>query len=290
MYSKKFFITMLAPAMLVFLVMMIFPLSQVIYLSMTNYKLTSSVNIRFMGFTQYARLFSDERFVSALGRTFYFALMSVTFSILFGFIVAYLLQAKYVKGSGFFRTIILVPMFMTPLVAGAVFRYLYDYDYGVINDLLSRIGLGKIQFLSSPAWALNSAIIVDVWQWIPFVAIVMCAALESIPKEHIEAAEIDGAGWWRKLFFMKFPFLKSAFSIVFLIRFMDAFREFDKIYILTSGGPGTSSETVSVYTWRQAFQYYNTGYAAAAGVIMLLTINLICTAYARFSRQKKEVY
>lgn len=290
MYSKKFFIIMLAPAMLVFLVMMIYPLSQVIYLSMTNYKLTSSVNLRFMGFTQYARLFSDERFVNALGRTFYFAFMSVTFSILLGFIIAYLLQAKHVKGSGFFRTIILVPMFMTPLVAGAVFRYLYDYDYGAINDLLSRIGLGKIQFLSSPAWALNSAIIVDVWQWIPFVAIVMCAALESIPKEHIEAAEIDGAGWWRKLFFMKFPFLKSAFSIVFLIRFMDAFREFDKIYILTSGGPGTSSETVSVYTWRQAFQYYNTGYAAAVGVIMLLTINLICTAYARFSHQKKEVY
>lgn len=288
MYSKKFFFITLAPAMLIFLVMMVYPLSQVLYLSLTNYKLTGGGAVRFMGLTQYARLFADERFVSALGRTFYFAFMSVALSVLLGFVVAYLLQAKYARGSGFFRTVILVPMFMTPLVAGAVFRFLFDYDYGAINQMLQSLSLSKIQFLSSPAWALNSAIMVDVWQWFPFAAIVLCAALESIPPDHLEAADIDGAGWWTKLFCMKLPFLRPAFSIVLLVRFMDAFREFDKIYILTSGGPGTASETISVYTWRQAFQYYNTGYAAAAGVIMLLVINLICTLYAKLNRARKE--
>lgn len=289
MYSKKFFLFTLAPAMLVFLTMMVYPLSQVIYLSFTNYKLTGSGPRRFIGLTQYIRLFSDERFIGALGRTFYFTIVSVILSVFLGFVVAYLLQAKYAYGSGFLRTVILIPMFMTPLVAGAVFRYLFDYDYGTINQILNSLSIGKVQFLSSPEWALNSAIIVDVWQWFPFAAIVLCAALESIPQEHLEAADIDGAGWWVKLFSMKLPFLKPAFSIVLLIRFMDAFREFDKIYILTSGGPGTASETVSVYTWRQAFQYYNTGYAAAAGVIMLLIINLICTIYSKISRERKEL-
>ncbi|HHU02505.1 MAG TPA: sugar ABC transporter permease [Christensenellaceae bacterium] len=290
MYSKKFFIIALSPAILVFLAMMVYPFCQVIFLSLTNYKLTGIAEIRFIGFNQYIKLFSDLRFYSSILRTIYFSILSVLFSVFFGFVVAYLLQAKYVRGTGFFRTIILIPMFMTPLVAGAVFRYLFDYDFGMINYIILQLGLKKIQFLSSPSWALISAVIVDVWQWVPFAATVFCAALESIPKEHLEAAEIDGAGWWRRLFYMKFPFLRSAFNIVILIRFMDAFREFDKIYILTSGGPGTSSETVSIYAWRQAFQYYNTGYSAATGIMMLLIINIISVLYFKLTKLGRGLY
>lgn len=288
MYSKKFFIISIVPAFIVFLLLMVYPLSRVIYLSLTNTKLNSVRPETFVGISQYVKLFADNRFISAMTRTLYFTAMSVGFSVLLGFCVAYIMHIRHLWGMNFFRTVILIPMFITPLVAGSVFRFMFDYDYGIINYVLSQLNIEKVQFLSSTQWALNSAIIVDVWQWFPFAAVIFSAGLENIPVEPLEAASIDGAGGWTKLWKIKFPFLKSIIGIVILIRFMDAFREFDKIYILTSGGPGTSSETVSVYVWRQAFQYYNTGYASAAGVIMLMIITIISTLYANQVNKRKK--
>ena len=284
MFSRKFFIITMLPAAIIFLSLMVYPMCQVLYLSTTDYKLTGGDVKNFVGLNQYIKIFTDSRFLSAMGRTFYFAIVSVVLSVLIGFIIAYLIQVKGVRGAGFFRTVILVPMLLTPLVAGSVFRFMFDYDYGIINYIITCLGLGKVSFLSSPVWALNSAIIVDVWQWSPFAAIVFLAGLEGIPQEPLEAAAIDGAGWWTVLFKIKLPPLKSVTGIVVLIRFMDAFREFDKLYILTSGGPGTSSETASIYVWRQAFQYFDTAYGAAAGVVMLLVITLMCTLYSRITK------
>ena len=282
--SRTFFLLAILPAGLIFLSLLIYPLAQVLHLSLTNFKLTSPAAQEFVWFDQYARILTDPRFISAVWRTFYFSVASVLLTLVLGFAIAHLLQTERIRGMGFFRAVILVPMLVTPLVAGSVFRFMYDYDYGIINYFITQIGLDKIPFLSSHAWALNAAIVTDVWQWTPFAAIVLLAGLEALPKEPLEAAALDGAGWWRTLFSIKIPLLKPVIGVVVLIRFMDAFREFDKLYILTAGGPGTASETLSIYVWRQAFNYFNTSYGAAAGVAMLMVVSLLSMFYVRLTK------
>lgn len=287
MFKRKFFIMAVMPAALIFLLFMISPMVNILYLSLTDYKLTEPGNAAFVGLRQYTRAFTDIRFLAAMGRSFWFSAMSVALTVLVGFIVAYLIQIKGVRFRTFFRTVILLPMLITPMVAGSAFRFMFDYEYGIINYFIIRMGFEKIPFLGTAQWALISAVIADVWQWFPFAAIVFLAGLESIPTEPLEAAKIDGAGWVRILFNIKLPLMKAVIAVVVLIRFMDAFKEFDKLYIMTAGGPGTSSETASLYVWRQSFQYYDTAFAAASGVVMLMVITFICMLYTRVSKSVK---
>lgn len=282
--SRKYFILSILPAVIVFLIFLVYPLFKVLYFSFTDIKLTNPAVYHFTWFSQYLKILTDIRFISSAGRTLYFSFIGVFLELVFGFAIALLLTKEGLRKVGFFRAVILVPMLITPLVIGSVFRFMYDYDYGIINYLLMQIGLNKIPFLSSAKWALNSAIIADVWQWTPFAALVLMSGLESLPQDPIEAAAVDGAGWWRTFFSIKLPLLSPVIGIVVLIRFMDALREFDKIFILTSGGPGTSSEVISLYVYRQAFQYFNTSYSAAGGVIMLFAVSILSTVYVRLSK------
>ena len=283
--SRKYFVLSILPAIVVFLIFLVYPLFRVLYFSFTDIRLTNPTVYHFTGFSQYLRILTDIRFLTALLRTLYFSSISVIIVLILGFVIAHLLTMEGLRKVGFFRAVILVPMLITPLVIGSVFRFMYDYDYGIINYLLMQIGLNKIPFLSSAKWALNSAIIADAWQWTPFAALVLMSGLESLPKEPIEAAAIDGAGWWRTFFSIKLPLLNPIIGIVVLIRFMDAFKEFDKIFIITSGGPGTSSEVISLYVYRQAFQYFNTSYSSAAGIIMLFAVSILSTFYVRLSKK-----
>ena len=282
--SRRFFYLSIMPALLIFLSLVIYPTLKVLSLSFTNFKLTKTTASQFVWFEQYSTMLTEPRFLWALSRSLYFALASVLLCLIIGLAVAILLQRSDLRGMGFFRAVVLVPMLITPLVAGSVFRFMYDYDYGVINYLIGKIGLNKIPFLGDPFWALHAAIMADVWQWTPFAAIVLLAGLESLPADPLEAASLDGAGWWRTLFSIKIPLLRPIIGVVVLMRFMDAFREFDKLYILTSGGSGTSSETLSIYVWRQAFQYFNTGYGAATGVAMLVVVSVVSTLYVRLTK------
>lgn len=282
--SRTFFYSAIAPAFLILLALVIYPTYKVLTYSLMEYKLTKPNASSFVWFHQYAEAFADERFRWALGRSLYFALLSVLLTLVIGYAIAELLRRDDLKGMCFFRSVILVPMLITPLVVGAVFRYMYDYDYGVVNDIIRRIGLQKIPFLGDPFWALHAAVLADVWQWTPFAAIVLLAGLEAMPREPLEAAALDGAGFWQTLWSIKMPLLRPVIGVTVLLRFMDAFREFDKLYILTAGGPGTSSETLSIYVWRQAFQYFNTGYGAAMGVVMLFVINILSTFYVKLSK------
>jgi len=286
--SRKYFVLSILPAFLVFLTLLIYPMVNVFYLSFTDYKMTNPANFNFVWFGQYLKLLTDLRFLTALLRTLYFSSISVIIVLILGFVIAHLLTMKGLRKLGFFKAVILVPMLMTPLVVGAVFRFMYDYDYGIINYLITQIGLNKIPFLSSSAWSLNSAIIADVWQWTPFAAIVLMSGLESLPKGPLEAAAIDGAGWWRTFLSIKVPIMSPIIGIVVLIRFMDAFRDFDKIFILTAGGPGTSSEVLSIYVYRQAFQYFNTSYGAVAGIVMLFVISFLSMIYVRLTKKIEE--
>jgi len=288
MFSRKFLVLAILPAALIFLAFLVYPLMQVLYLSTTNFRLTRPADANFVGAEQFIRVFTDIRFLEALFRTLYFAALSVVLSVVIGFFVAYLLQRDDMKGSGVFRAIILLPMLVTPLVAGSVFRYMLDFENGIINYMITQLGFNRVAFLSSTEWAIHSAVFVDVWQWFPFAAIVFIAGLQGIPKETLEAASLDGAGFWRTLLFIKLPQIRSVTAVIVLIRFMDAFREFDKVYIMTMGGPGSSSETLSIYVWRQAFQYYNTGFSAASGIVMIFVVSILSTLFVKSSKVLRE--
>jgi multiple sugar transport system permease protein len=282
--SKKFFYLSILPTFMIFLCLVIYPTFKVITLSFTNFKLTRPGASSFVGFDQFIQAFSDPRFNWAIGRSIYFALLSVLITLVLGYLIASLLHRDDLRGIGFFRVVILIPMLVTPLVVGQIFRFMFDYENGILNYLLNLIGLPKIPFLASPEWAIHSAIIVDVWQWTPFAAIVLLAGMSAMPNEPLEASSLDGANFWQTLFSIKLPLLRPIIGVIVLIRFMDAFREFDKLYILTTGGPGTASETLSIYIWRQAFQYFNTGYSAATGLVMLIIVNIVSVYYVRISK------
>lgn len=275
MLSRRYTLAALLPALVLMLALVAFPTVFILTLSVREYVLTDVTSPRgFVGLANYVRLFSDARFGAAAGRTAVFVLVSVGASLIGGFALGRLLTTK-ARGVGLLRTVMIVPMVITPLVVGAAFRFMLDYDLGVVNWLLSSAGLPKLGWLSQSSLALPTAALVDAWQWTPFVALVVAAGLESIPTDPLEAAKVDGANWFQELRYVTLPLLRPLLVVVVLIRTMDAFREFDKIYIMTAGGPGTSSETLPIYVWRAAFNYYNMGYAAAAGVVMLIGITVV---------------
>lgn len=278
MLSRRYTLAALLPALLVMLALVAFPTVFILTLSFRDYVLTDVVSPRgFVGLGNYVRLFGDPRFAAAAWRTVLFVLIAVGTSLVAGFALGRLLITR-TRGVGFLRTVMIVPMVITPLVVGAAFRFMLDYDLGVVNWFLSTIGLPRVGWLSQTSLALPTAALVDAWQWTPFVALVVAAGLESIPTDPLEAAQVDGANWFQELRYVVIPLLRPLLVVVVLIRTMDAFREFDKIFIMTAGGPGTSSETLPIFVWRAAFNYYNMGYAAAAGVVMLIGISVVSAA------------
>jgi len=172
-------------------------------------------------------------------------------------------------------------MILSPLVTGMAFRFMYDFDYGVINYFLTLLGLRKIAFVGESMWALMSVILVDAWQWTPFMILVLLAGLESLPEEPYEAARIDGASRRGEFLYVTVPLMKPIILTSLLIRFVDAFKEFDKVYAITGGGPGLSSETLSMYIWKTGFQWFKIGPAAAMSIVMLYFVVFVTSLYIR---------
>jgi len=175
---------------------------------------------------------------------------------------------------------------MTPAVVGILWRLMLDTDFGIVNYLLDLIGLGKVRWLVHPVIALLSLILVDVWQWTPFIILILYAGLESIPIDIYEAAAIDGASGFRRFFKLTLPLLYPLISIAVFLRAIDAYKMFDIAYITTSGGPGTATENASLFAYRQGFSYFHTGYASACAIIMLIVIILVDLARTKLSKKK----
>jgi multiple sugar transport system permease protein len=272
---RRYLIAALVPALALMVLLVAFPTVYILILSVQDYVLTDPTSgDAFVGGSNYAQLLDDDRFLSAARRSVVFTVISVGASVVVGFFVGKLVVQE-IRGASLTRSLLIIPMVTTPLVAGAAFRFMLDYDLGVVNWFLDSIGLDRVGWLSASSLALPTAALVDAWQWMPFVALVMAAGIESLPREPLEAAKVDGAGFWQELRHIVLPMLRPLLAVVILIRTMDAFREFDKIFIMTAGGPGTASETLPVYVWRVAFNAYNMSYAAAVGVTMLIAIILV---------------
>lgn len=272
---------LIAPTIAVLLALTIYPLIYSIRIAFQN----SSGNATLRNFT---RLATDQFFLSALAHTFVYAAVALTVELVIGLSLALLLNSQ-MAGRNLFRTLLLTPMMMPPVVVGVIWRLLLNSDFGAVNGTLRRFGLNTegLTWTASPKLAMTSVIIADVWQWTPFVFLILLAGLQAIPREPYEAAVIDGSSAWQTFRYVTLPLLRPAILIVLLLRTMDLLRVFDHIFILTEGGPGFATEMLSLYIYRTAFRFSNFGYAAAMSFVMLLITNVISVGYMRMLQAKE---
>ena len=273
-----------APAIAVLFALSIYPL---VYAVKVSFQTGTGANLRW-SLQNFTRLVSDRFFFEALAHTLVYAVAALTCEFLLGLGLAMLLNAQ-LRGRSLFRAVLLVPMMLPPVVVGVVWRLMLNPNFGAINGTLKGAGLNTLAlaWTARPGLALFSVIMVDVWQWTPFMFLVLLAGLQAIPQEPYEAALIDGSSAWQTFQYVTLPLLKPAILIALLLRTMDLLRVFDQIFILTEGGPGFATETISLYIYRTAFRFSDFGYAAAMSFMLLILTNSISLLYIRLLQQQE---
>lgn len=262
----------LIPLILVLVSVTLYPLLYNVYISLTDLQLTKPYRgIPFVGLENYAKLFSSSHFYATLTNTLLMVVGSVALQFLLGLALALLLN-RSLRGFGVVRTLLLLPMVVTPTVAALTWSLMYNPSHGVLRYFLSVLGLQSPQWLSDPSLALFSIILVDVWEWTPFTMLLILSELHSVPADVYEAAQIDGASGLQILTKITIPLIKPLIGVVLLIRTMDTFKVFEKIYVLTGGGPGAATETLMFSAYRQAFGLFKMGYAASISLILLVIV------------------
>jgi multiple sugar transport system permease protein len=279
-----FALLLITPALVVLLSLSIYPLIYSITISLQT---ETAAGLKW-GVSNFTRLISDAFFLTAMAHTFIYAAVALVFEFLIGLSLALLLNSQ-IRGRTLFRAALLVPMMLPTVVVGVVWRLMLNPNFGAINGTLKEVGVHTetLTWTASPKLALLSVIAVDVWQWTPFVFLVLLAGLQAIPQEPYEAALIDGSSRWQTFRYVTLPLLKPAILIALLLRTMDLLRVFDQIFILTEGGPGFATETISLYIYRTAFRFFDFGYAAAMSFVLLALTNVISTIYIRFLQTKQ---
>jgi len=274
--------------MTVLSLLLVYPLAYSLGLSFYNYYLPVP-RTTFVGFDNFRFILGDDAFWEALGVKARFTTAAVAIEVVLGIAVALLLDAR-IPCRRFVNTVVLLPMAITPAVAGLLMRWMFESNWGLVNYFLGLVGVRGPGWTGDPAWALWSIVFADVWQNTPFVILVVYAGLQSVPVEPLEAAMVDGASRAQTLAHVVFPFLRPLVLFVLIIRSMDAFRIFDQVFVMTGGGPGTTTQTITFYNYVMAFRQLRMGRASALGVITLLILSLVIGAwiYLLYRREKGE--
>ena len=274
MSKPKWPLYMLAPVLLFLLAIFIGPFLYMIWLSFTDLSFAIAArNGNIIGFQNYSRaLLSDRLFLSSLYRSGLFALLSVLPQMLLGITIAELLHSRPLA-QRLLSPLFALPVLLPAVIVGLYWRVLLQGEFGLISHYLFELGVpGAKGILSNPRTILFTLAAIDIWQWAPFVTLVLLSARCSVPRAPLEAAWMDGASKWRSFLDVTVRALLPTILVVALIRAIDSFKEFDKVFILTGGGPGTASELSSIYIWRTAFRSWEFGYAAALCVIIYVII------------------
>lgn len=247
----------------------IFPLFYAIYLVLHRWVLSSGKPPVFIGLGNFFKLFGDERLLTALVRTIGFSLVSVACSFILGLVVAIILSERKPR---IIRSLILLPMVIAPTVVGLIWRFMFNDEIGVINYFLSIIGIDGPLWLGDQYVAIYALILVDIWQWTPFIILILLAGLVSLPKDVEEAAVVDGVSNWQMLIHIKIPLLRKAIFVALIFRAIDALRIFDTVYIITAGGPNNATELLSMYTYKTSFRFFEMGYGALLAFVILFLV------------------
>jgi len=275
---------LVSPIFIFLIAVTVFPTIYAVVTSLQHYLLSEPYNKHFNGLDNYRYMFTDSRFWGSLKTTLLFMSASIFFEMIAGVILALLMSRKF-AGSGLAKTIFLLPTITTPVVVGLIWVMMFDPQFGIINYILGRLGFSAQSWLSGTHSAIWAVIGVDVWEWTPYVALVALAGLQSLPDEPYEAATVDGATSLQKFWHLTLPLIRPYLVIAFVFRFMDLFRWFDTIYVMTKGGPGTATETLNMFGYLTGFNFMNVGYAASIGITMLLIITFVSKFVINLTRK-----
>jgi multiple sugar transport system permease protein len=269
---------LIAPAIATLFLVNIFPLLWSFGLSFFEYKANRIAPPVFKGLTNYSDILTDPEIWARFQNTAIIVIGSVTLQLVIGFLLA-LLFAQEFPLRRYLLMLVLSPMMLSLSAVGVFFKLFYDPTLGFISRFISMFTTDTYVILSTPARAIVAIVVADAWMWSPFVMLLVLAGLVSVPKYLYEAAEIDRAGWWRRFRTITFPYIRSLLLLALLFRTIETFKIFDIVYLLTEGGPGSSTETVSVYVYRLAFQFFRTSQASALGYIMVFAVIVLTSIY-----------
>jgi multiple sugar transport system permease protein len=273
----------LSPALLMMLLLSVLPLAN---LFLTSFYAVSWSGGRAVwtpvGLANYATLAGDDLLRAGVFNTLIFALFAVGGQMLLGFALA-LLCGRVTQGRVLYRTIFILPILIPGIVVGAIWKLLLNFDFGLVNQIIGLVGVDPLNWLGARETALASVILVDIWHWTPFCFLLFLAGLESLPQDVYEATKIDGATFWQELIYVTIPMMLPAIMVTFAFRLILAFKVFDEVYLLTGGGPGTSTEVLSFTLYQRFFREDKTGYGAAMSmsIIFLICILLVFALSAR---------
>ncbi|MCM3657850.1 sugar ABC transporter permease [Agromyces mediolanus] len=263
-----------APAMIFVALLLVFPVVWTLYLSFTNSKGSVRAPFDFTGFENYFTVLTDtERFWPAVGRTAYFTGGALVFEVILGIAIALLLWKPF-KGERLVRVAILLPLVATPVAVGMMWRLIFEPNIGFANEFLSWFGIPAQPWLSSPDTALSTLVFVDVWQWTPMVTLIILAGLTALPEEPDEAARVDGANWWQRLWYVTLPLLAPTITAAVVLRGIDALKTFDILYATKGKGGGSfhEVETLNIYAYGLSFDYNRYGQASTVLILFFLMI------------------
>ena len=264
----------LAPALVLFAGVALVPIVELVAMSVSQIDwVRGKAQWRFVAFDQYLRVAGDALFRTGVGNTLVFAIGGVLVQMLLGFALA-LLTTRIARGRALYRTVFILPILVPGIVIGAIWKLMYNFDFGVLNQLLAVVGVRPVDWLGNTATALAAVIAVDVWHWTPFVFLLMLAGLESLPQDVYEAARVDGATFLQELRHVTLPLMLPTIVVTLVFRVIVGVKVFDEIYLLTGGGPGTSTEVVSYTIFRRFFTEGQTGYGAAMSLVVLFALAL----------------
>jgi ABC-type sugar transport system permease subunit len=281
---------LLLPSLLVMLGITFWPVIQTFILSFFNAPTGINQERTFVGLGNYTAMLSDQTFWETIGRTLYFMVVSVGLELTLGLAIAQLISARP-WGWKFLRLSLIIPWAVPTIVNGAMWRWIYNADFGALNGLLMQLGLidHYVPWLSFPNAAMNLVIIADVWHTMPFVALVLQAALATLPGDLDEAAAVDGANAWQRFWKIRVPLLRPAILVALIIRTVDAFRVFDIVYIITSSGPANRTLTITYLTYLNSFAWGNQGIGAALSFLISAFTITMALLYIRFLYRPEEM-
>lgn len=282
--ERRATLVLLAPALAFLAILSVWPFCYLIYASFTSYQLAIPVPVEWVGLGNFQRVLNNPRFWQSLGITAVFALVAVPLQIALGLGLAMLIN-RLSRGREIYASLFLIPMMLAPIVVGFSWNLFLNPIYGPLNALLRGLGFSPPAWASSPDWALATVVLVDIWQWTPFVMVVLLAGLRSIPGRVFEAARVDGSNRWQTFRYILLPMMAPYMTVAFVLRFIDSFKVFDVLYILTKGGPGTSTQNLAYYTYDMGFGRFDFGLAGALSIIQLILLIVGTTAILHFARR-----
>jgi multiple sugar transport system permease protein len=272
---------LLGPAVIYLLALSIYPTIYSLWIAFHNYSLYRRDLVSFSGIDNFTDLLDSDVFKQSFQVTLVFAAAAVLIELLLGLAIAVLFDRK-MRGVNALRTLLMIPVLISPVAMGLTFRYIFAPTYGLLTYLLRLVHIPSPDWTVSVAWALPVVIFADVWQWTPFVALILLSGMQSVSTEVTEAAELDGLTEWQKLWRIVLPLIRPVLLVVVLIRLIDSIRMFDLVFVMTRGGPGSTTEVLSLFSYVTGFASGDMGSASAIAWVTVVIVNVLVAVFLRF--------